>query len=85
MMLEIFIYLVIAFGALILCITMLEKDEEVTEKYTVLQNENVKVKVIVHTEGLDEEDVKKIKWILQKGKYDDIYDVACEFKVIEKN
>ena len=84
MFVEIFIYLVIAFGSLILCITMLEKDGCVEEKYIVMKREDVKVKVTVETEGLGEEDRKRLGWIIRKGKYDDICDIAKEFNVIDK-
>ena len=83
MFLEIFIYLVIAFGILILCITMLEKDSCIDEKYVVIRSDDIKVKVIVETEGLEPEDAKRIGWIIRKGKYQDIYDIAYEFKVID--
>jgi len=84
MFLEVFIYLVIAFGTLVLCITMLEKDGCVDEKYVVIKSDNVKVKITVETEGLDEDDTKRIGWIVRKGKYNDIYDIASDFEVIHK-
>lgn len=83
-MLEIFIYLVIAFGTLILCITMLEKDDCIDEKYIVTKNEDVNVKVIVEIEGLDCEDAKRVEWIIRKGKYKDIYDIANEYETLTK-
>lgn len=84
MFLEVFIYLVIAFGTLVLCITMLEKDGCIDEKYVVITSEKVKVKITVETEGLDEEDAKRLCWIIRKGKYQDIYDIAQDFEVINK-
>lgn len=84
MVLEIFMYLVISFGILILCITMLEKDGCIEDNYMLLKRENSKVKVILETEGLSEEDAKRIGWIIRKGKYQDIYDIANDFKLINK-
>lgn len=83
MLLEIFIYLVIAFGTLVLCITMLEKDGCIEERYIVIKRDDVKVKVTVETEGLDEEDRKRLGWIIRKGKYDDICDIAKEYNVVD--
>ena len=83
MFLEIFIYLVIAFGTLVLCITMLEKDGCIEEKYVVIKRDDIKVKVTVEIEGLEEEDSKKIGWIIRKGQYSDICDIA-EFNMVEK-
>lgn len=84
MVLEIFIYLVISFGILILCITMLEKDGCIEDNYVILKRENTKVKVIVETEGLSEEDAKRIGWIIRKGKYQDVYDIANDFELVNK-
>ena len=84
MFLEIFIYLVIAFGTLVLCITMFEKDGCIEERYVVIKRDDVKIKVTVETEGLDEEDRKRLGWIIRKGKYDDICDIAKEFNVLDK-
>lgn len=84
MVLEICIYLAIAFGILILCITMLEKDNYIEDNYVILKRENAKVKVIIQTEGLDEEDAKRIGWIVRKGRFQDIYDIANEFELLNK-
>ena len=84
MFLEVFIYLVIAFGTLVLCITMLEKDGCIDEKYVVIKNEKTKITVRVEVEGLEEQDLTRLYWIIRKGKYNDIYDVASEYEVIEK-
>lgn len=82
MFLEIFIYLVIAFGTLVLCITMLEKDTCIDEKYIIMKRNGINVKVTVEAEGLDDEDIKRIGWVIRRGKYDDICDIADEFNVI---
>ncbi len=84
MFLEVFIYLVIAFGTLILCITMLERDGCIDEKYVVIKNTDSKVKITVEIDGLDEEETKTIGWIIRKGKFDDIYDIASAFEVKDK-
>lgn len=81
MALEICIYLAIAFGVLILCITMLEKEPNFEDNYIILKRENVKIKVIIETEGLNEEDTKRLGWIVRKGKYQDIYDIVDDFEV----
>lgn len=84
MFLEIFIYLVIAFGTLVLCITMLEKDNCFEQKYIVIKNEKIKVRLTIETEGLTEEEAKTVGWIIRKGKYQDVYDVVSNFKIINK-
>ncbi len=81
MVLEIFIYLAIALGMLILCITIFENDGFVKDSYVLIKKDNAKVKVIVETEGLDEEEAKRIGWIIRKGKYQDIYDVVNNYEV----
>lgn len=81
MVLEIFIYLVIALGMLTLCITIFENDAYVKDRYVLIKREDAKVKVIVETEGLNEEDGKRIGWIIRKGKFQDIYDVVNDFDI----
>ena len=81
MVLEIFIYLAIAFGILIPCITMTEKDDCFNENYVVLKRENAKVKIIIETEGLNEQDTKRIGWIIRKGNFQDIYDIVNDFDI----
>lgn len=81
MVLEIFIYLVVALGMLILCITFFENDDFVKDSYVLIKRDNAKVKVIVETEGLDNEDSKRIGWIIRKGKFQDIYDIVHDFEV----
>ena len=61
---------------------MLEKDPPLEDNYIILKRENAKIKVIVETEGLNEEDSKRIGWIIRKGKYQDIYDVANNYEIV---
>lgn len=84
MVLEIFIYLAIALGMLILCITIFENDDFVKDSYVVIKKDNTKVKVIVETEGLDKEDAKRIGWIIRKGRFQDIYDIVNDYEVKSK-
>ena len=84
MVLEIFIYLTIALGMLILCITIFENDDFVKDSYVVIKKDNTRVKVIIETEGLDEEESKRIGWIIRKGKFQDIYDIANDYEVKRK-
>ena len=84
MVLEIFIYLAIALGMLILCITIFENDGYVKDSCVSIKRDNAKIKVIVETEGLDEEDAKRIGWIIRKGKFYDIYDIANDYEIKSK-
>ena len=84
MVLEIFIYLAIALGMLILCITIFENDDFVKDSYVVIKKDNTKVKVIVETEGLDKEDAKRIGWIIRKGRFQDIYDIVNDYEIKSK-
>lgn len=84
MVLEIIIYLAIALGLLILCITIFENDNFVKDNYVLIKTEKAKVKVIIEIEGLDKEDSKRIAWIIRKGKFQDIYDVVNEYEIKSK-
>lgn len=85
MVLEILIYLVIALGMLILCITIFENDDFVKDSYVLIKRDNAKVKVIIEIEGLGEEDAKRIGWIIRRGRFQDIYDVVNEYEVVTKH
>lgn len=84
MVLEIFIYLAIALGMLIMCITIFENDDVVKDSYMLIKRDNAKVKIVIETEGLDEEDAKRIGWIIRKGKFQDIYDIVNDYEVKRK-
>ena len=85
MFIEIFIYLVIAFGILSIAIIGFEKEAYIDEKYILMKREEAKVKIKVEISGLEENDVKDIEWILKRGKYEDIYDIADEIEVINED
>lgn len=84
MVLEIFIYLAIALGMLILCITIFENNDFVKDNYVLIKRDNAKIKVVIQTEGLNEEDAKRIGWIIRRGKFEDIYDIAHEYEIERK-
>ncbi len=84
MVLEIFIYLAIVLGMLILCITIFENDDFVKDSYVLIKRDNAKVKVIIETEGLSEEDSKRIGWIIRRGNFQDIYDIVNHYEVKRK-
>ena len=81
MVLEIFMYLAIALGMLILCITIFENDDFVKDNYVLIKRDSAKVRVIIETEGLNEEDSKRIGWIIRKGKFQDIYDIVSDYEI----
>lgn len=85
MVLEIFIYLTIALGMLILCITIFENDNFVKDNYVLVKRDNAKVRVIIETDGVDDEDAKRIGWIIRKGKFQDIYDIVSDYELKTKN
>lgn len=84
MVLEIFIYLAIALGMLILCTTIFENDDYVKDSYVLIKRDEAKVKIIIETEGVGEEEAKRIGWIIRKGKFQDLYDIAQTIEVHNK-
>lgn len=84
MFMEIFIYLVIVLGIIVLTSIMFEKDVCSKEKYMLIKKDDANVKVTLEIKGLSKEDAKRIKWIIGKGKYEDILDIANEFEVKEE-
>lgn len=77
MFLEVMLYIVIAFGIMIITMTILEK-ELVMDSY-VLEKDELKIEVKVNICGATEEEREIIKKIIEKGEYTSIYDLTDNF------
>lgn len=79
MVFEIIIYLVLVFGIMITTIAFCENTLNNKEKYIRIKKEGISVKVKVEIDGMADNDKKQILDIIQKGKFENIYDVADEY------
>lgn len=77
--LEVMLYIVIAFGIMIITMTILEKDL-VANSY-ILEKDKLKIEIKVKIHDATEEERKIIKKIIEKGEYTNIYDLTDKFNV----
>lgn len=77
--LEVMLYIVIAFGIMIITMTILEKDL-VANSY-ILEKDKLKIEIKVKIHEATEEERKIIKKIIEKGEYTNIYDLTDKFTV----
>ena len=76
---EVIIYLILVFGIMMLCISLCENSSSNKERYIRVKKEGTSVKVKVEIDGMADNDKKQILDIIQKGKFENIYDVADEY------
>ena len=77
--LEVMLYILIAFGIIILTMTIMEK-ELVTNSY-VIEKDKLKITVRVDIQNATDEEKKIIERIISKGEYTNIYDLTDNFIV----
>ena len=82
---EIVMYLLIALGMFVLTLTFFDKKVITKDCYIRKKNKDSKVEIILKVKGISDEDIDRIKLILEKGDYGDIYDIVDNFSVVNKN
>lgn len=83
--LEIIIYILLIIGTFSIAITFFDKEVIAKNYYIRKKDKDSYVKVILKIKGVNNDDISDLKEILQKGKYDNIYDIADSFCVINKS
>ena len=74
--LEIILYIVIAFGIMLITMAILEK--EIIKNSYVIQKDKLKIKIVVDMKDATDEEKNVIKKVIEKGEYDSIYDLTDE-------
>lgn len=82
---EIIMYLIILLGMFVLTITFFDKKIITKDYYIRKKNKDSHVEIIIKVKGVSDEDADRIKLILEKGYYGDIYDIVDNFSVVNKN
>lgn len=78
---EVVIYLILVFGIMITTVAFCENSLNKSERYIRLKKDGVTVKVTLEIEGMEEKDKKLISDVIEKGKFENIYDIADEYVV----
>lgn len=84
MILEVVIYLVIVFTIMLISVSFLNREIYYDEKYIIKKNKNTNVNIKVIITGVSEEEGKRIGWIIQRARFEDIYDIANKYEVFVK-
>lgn len=78
---EFIIYLILVFGIMFTIVAFCEKSLDNSERYIRIKKEGTSVKLKLEIEGISDKDKKLIENIIQKGKFEDIYDIVDEYEV----
>ncbi len=77
--LELIIYIVLVFGIIITTIAFMEEGLKKHERYIRVKREGAKVTLRLKVEGMTKEDELLIADVIEKGKFESIYDVVDEY------
>ena len=81
---EIIIYLAIVLGILMITITLFDKDNKMVSTYVRDKKDGGNINVEIKFIGFNKQEIQAISRIIAKGEFDNIYDIADEFKVFMK-
>lgn len=84
LVIEVFIFLLIVLGIIVLTLTMFSKDCCIKEVYIREKKNNKKVLVEIKYIGLDDKEIQDISQIIVSGQFNNICDIADDFKVYKK-
>ncbi len=82
--LEVIIYIILVFGIIITTIAFMEEELKKGERYIRVRREGAKVILRLNVEGMSKEDELLIADVIEKGKFESIYDVVDEY-ILENN
>jgi len=82
---EVCIFLALVLGIIILTFTIFNKDDCIKSSYVREKQNGEKVLVEIKYIGLNDEDIQEISQIIATGEFDNIYDIADEFKAYKKD
>ena len=81
--LDVIIYIILVFGIIITTIAFMEEGLKKNERYIRVRSEGTKVSLSLNIEGINEQDKMLIADVIEKGRFESVYDVVDEF-VLEK-
>ncbi len=77
--LEVIIYVILVFGLIITTIAFMDEGLKKNERYIRIRREGARVILNLKVEGMTKEDELLIANIIEKGKFESIYDVVDEY------
>ena len=80
-MFGIIIYLILVFGIIMVAISFCENSLNNADKYIRIKNAGVKVRMKLEISGIEEKERNLIINIIEKGKFENIYDIVDSYIV----
>ena len=80
--LEVIIYIVLVFGIIITTIAFMEEGMKKNERYIRVRREGSRVELALKIEGMAKEDEMLIADVIEKGKFESIYDVVDDYTIV---
>lgn len=79
---EIILYLLILIGVLTISITFFNEDKLIKDSY-IERNDNTKnAELVLYIQGIENKEVKKLKRKIEKGQFNNIYEIVDKYSVI---
>ncbi len=85
MVLNVAIYIILVFGIIITTIAFMEDGLKKNERYIRIRRDGVKVTLELKTEGMTKEDELLVAEVIEKGKFESIYDLVDQYIVANKS
>lgn len=80
--LDVIIYIVLVFGIIITTIAFMEEGMKKNERYIRVRREGSRVELRLKVEGMAKEDEMLIADVIEKGKFESIYDVVDDYTIV---
>ena len=77
------IYIILVFGIIITTIAFMEEGLKKNERYIRIKREGTKVELVLKVEGLSKDDEFLIADVIEKGRFESVYDVVDEYTVMK--
>lgn len=81
---DLIIYIILVFGIIITTIAFMEEGLKKGERYIRIRREGARVKLNLEIVGMNEQDRILIADVIEKGQFENIYDVVDEYVLVNK-
>ena len=81
---DVIIYIILVFGIIITTIAFMDEVIKKNERYIRVRREGARVELTLKVEGMTKEDEMLIADVIEKGKFENIYDVVDEYALVNK-
>lgn len=79
---EIILYLLILIGVLTISITFFNEDKLIKDSYIERSDNTKNAELVLYIQGIENKEVKKLKRKIEKGQFNNIYEIVDKYSVI---